>query len=111
MQAMENVQFTSVDWGRLPAEKHPGELGMSVWRTQSAGGLRTRIVLYSPGFRSDHWCERGHVLLVLEGELCVDLKDGRTFTFQAGQGFIAGDDAANPHKAHTGPGAKVFIVD
>mgnify|MGYP001765612062 CR=1 FL=1 len=108
---IENTPFMPVDWERLTAEKHPGELGMSVWRTQNTPGLRTRIVLYTPGFRSDHWCERGHVLLVLEGELTGDLKDGRTFTFRAGQGFVAGDDAANPHKAHTGPGAKVFIVD
>ena len=107
----ENATFTPVDWERQAAEKHPGELGLSVWRTLETGGRRTRIVLYSPGFRSDHWCERGHVMVVLEGELKIDLKDGRTFTFQAGQGFVAGDDPANPHKAHTGPGAKVFIVD
>lgn len=108
---IENAPFTPVDWERQTAEEHAGELGMSVWRTWGTGGMRTRIVLYTPGYRSDHWCARGHVLLVLEGELCIDLKDGRTFTFQAGQGFVAGDDAANPHKAHTGSGAKVFIVD
>ena len=111
MKSIEKTPFTPVDWGRQAAEKHPGELGMSVWRTREAGGLRTRIVLYSPGFRSDHWCERGHVLFVLEGELTVDLKDGRSFTFQPGQGFVAGDEPANPHRARSGPGARVFIVD
>jgi quercetin dioxygenase-like cupin family protein len=111
MKIMESGLFAAVDWNRLPADKHPGETGMSVWRMCQAGEVRTRIVLYSPGFRSDHWCPRGHILLVLEGELTVELKDGRSFTLMPGGGFIAGDDPDNPHLAHTGPGAKVFIVD
>ena len=27
------------------------------------------MVEYSPGYLADHWCDRGHVLYVLEGEL------------------------------------------
>ncbi len=73
--------------------------------------MRARIVEYSPGFRSDHWCPRGHVLLVLKGELAVDLKDGRSMSFTEGQGFVAGDDVANPHRASSVGGARVFIVD
>ncbi|MGB7297366.1 MAG: DHCW motif cupin fold protein [Candidatus Aminicenantales bacterium] len=73
--------------------------------------MRVRIVNSSPGFRSDHWCPRGHVLLVLEGELAIELKDGRSFIMPELTSFQVGDDDANPHLAYTEKGAKVFIVD
>jgi quercetin dioxygenase-like cupin family protein len=69
------------------------------------------MVEYSPGFRSDHWCARGHVLLVLEGELIIELKDGQIFHMPPGTSFQAADDDVNPHLAFTDKGAKVFIVD
>ena len=76
-----------------------------------AGNIRIRLVEYTPGFRSDHWCPRGHVVLVLEGEFGIALKDGRRFLLPAGTSFQVGDDETNPHLAYTDKGAKVFIVD
>ena len=108
---IEDVPFSFVEWGKMDAEEHPGETGTSHWRTFEAGNLRVRMVTYSPDFRSDHWCPRGHVLLVLEGELVIRLKDGRVFKLHPGTGFQAADDEANPHLAWTDQGAKVFIVD
>jgi len=51
------------------------------------------------------------VLLVLEGELTIRLRDGREFVLASGSSFQAGDDEVNPHLAYTDKGAKVFIVD
>ena len=68
-------------------------------------------VEYLPGFYSDHWCSRGHVLLVLEGELGIQLRDGREFVMKPGTSFQAEDDDANPHLVFSDKGAKVFIVD
>jgi len=108
---IQNVPFSWTEWDRLETQEHPGETGTSQWRVFSAGNLRVRVVDYSPGFRSDHWCPRGHVLLVLEGELVIELKDGRSFTMPEMTSFQAGDDEDNPHLAYTEKGAKVFIVD
>jgi len=108
---IEEVPFSTLDWEKSAAEEHPGENGISHWRTLETGNLRVRVVEYSPDFRSDHWCARGHVLLVLEGELEIRLKDGRSFKLCPGTGFQVADDEANPHLALTEKGAKVFIVD
>jgi len=108
---MENIPFTVIDWEALEKETHPGKTGTSHWKKFEQGNLRTRIVTYSAHFQSDHWCLRGHTLLVIEGELTIDLKDGRTFTFTKGCGFQVGDDKNNPHLARTESGAKVFIID
>lgn len=108
---IENVPFTITDWSALPAVEHKGESGTSFWRTFESGSLRARVVTYSPGFVSDHWCPRGHVLYVLEGDVIIKLKDGREFVLTAGMGFQAEDDESNPHQPWSKTGARVFIVD
>ena len=71
--------FTVADWSRVPATTYPGESGEAIWRTLNIGDLRVRMVEYSPGYLADHWCDRGHVLYVVEGELDIELRDGRKF--------------------------------
>ena len=105
------VPFTVTDWGGVPAVEHKGESGTSHGRTVEAGNVRARIVEYSPGYRADHWCARGHVLWVIEGDLTVELKDGGQYEMKKGMSFQAADDDQNPHLAWTAAGATVFIVD
>ncbi len=68
------------------------------------------MVEYSPGYVADHWCERGHILLILEGELDTELRDGRRFTLRAGQSYEV-SDGPNAHRSATKTGARLFIVD
>jgi hypothetical protein len=82
----------------------------AIWRTLEIGNIRVRIVEYSPGYSADHWCTRGHVLLVLEGELSTELKDGRKFVLRSGMTYQVASDA-EPHRSSTRTGAKLFIVD
>ena len=112
--AVMNIQglvSTTTDWSQLSPVEYRGETGTSFWRTFEAGNVRVRMVEYSARFKSDHWCPRGHILLVLEGELTIRLRDGREFVLTSGTSFQAADDKANPHLAYTDKGAKVFIVD
>lgn len=107
---IENVPFFTVNWSAVPATNHPGETGMATWHTVEAGNIRVRMVEYSPGYLADHWCSRGHVLLVLEGELVTELKDGRKFTLTPGMSYQVAE-GAEPHRSVTTIGAKLFIVD
>ena len=73
---LENIPFQCVDWSALAPTKHAGETAASAsWRTQITGEVRSRIVEYEPGYVADHWCERGHVVFVIDGELITELKD------------------------------------
>jgi hypothetical protein len=107
---IEEVPFTTTDWDRVPATEHPGETGVALWRTIEAGNVRVRMVEYSPGYLADHWCERGHVLLVLEGELVTELAEGSEHVLRAGQSYQVAEGAA-PHRSRTAGGARLFIVD
>ncbi len=105
-----DVPFQTIDWSTVAATEHPGETGSARWRTFEMGNIRVRMVEYSPGYLADHWCERGHVLLVLEGELDTELRDGRHFVLRAGQSYqVADGDGA--HRSTSKTGARLFIVD
>ena len=105
------LPFTVTDWADVPATKHPGETGEALWRSFSVGDLRVRLVEYSPGYLADHWCDRGHVLYVLEGELHSELKDGRRFVLTAGMSYQVSDFCDAAHRSYTPTGARLFIVD
>jgi len=100
----------TTDWNALQPTEHPGASGKALWRTVEAGNIRVRLVDYSPGYIADHWCRRGHVLLVLEGELITELDDGATVTLKPGMSYQVAD-GAGAHKSHTHTGARLFIVD
>lgn len=105
-----DVPFCTTDWQLESPIEHPGETGKALWRTLELGNIRVRMVEYSPGYKADHWCSRGHVLLVLEGELVTELQDGREFTMKPGVSYQVGDNTI-PHRSRTKTGAKLFIVD
>ena len=90
------LAFTVTDWNGVPATEHKGETGTAFWRTFSIGELRVRLVDYSPGYLADHWCDRGHVLFVLEGELDTKLQDGRTFKLTPGMSYQVSDFGDSP---------------
>lgn len=84
---------------------------MSYWKVFEQGNIRVRIVEFEPGFKADHYCPRGHVLLVLEGEVQIRLKDGKEYKLTPSMSFQASDDEINPHYVYSDKGGKVFIVD
>jgi quercetin dioxygenase-like cupin family protein len=107
---MAGIPFEVTNWSSVERTEHPGESGVAYWRTRTFGDIRVRMVEYSPGYRADHWCEKGHVLLCLEGELETELRDGRTVVLTPGSSYQVADHAA-PHRSFTVAGAKLFIVD
>jgi len=107
---LSDIPFQTVDWSSVPVTEHPGERGVARWRTRTFGTLRVRMVDYSPGYLANHWCEKGHVLLVLEGELTTELRDGRRFELGPGMSYQV-DDHDGAHRSFTTAGARLFVVD
>ena len=107
---IQNISFGTTDWSTIIPTEHKGESGVAYWRTCNFGSIRVRMVEYSPGYLADHWCSKGHILLCLEGELHTELEDGRKFVLEPGMSYQVADNA-EPHRSHTGIGAKIFIVD
>jgi hypothetical protein len=105
-----DIPFGTTDWSKVERTEHPGETGTAYWRTRQFGAIRARMVEYTPGYLADHWCGKGHILLVLEGELDTELADGRRFRLTPGVSYQVAD-GAEPHRSRTETGATLFIVD
>ncbi|UOQ74008.1 DHCW motif cupin fold protein [Hymenobacter cellulosilyticus] len=104
------IPFQVTDWTQIPATEHPGETGVAYWRTMQLGSLRVRMVEYSAGYKADHWCKKGHLLFVTEGELLTELADGQTFRMTPGMSYEVSDELSS-HCSSTELGAKLIIVD
>jgi len=107
---MKDIPFGTTDWSTVERTEHKGETGTAFWRTRDFGGIRVRMVEYTPGYLANHWCVKGHILLCVEGELHTELQDGRKFVLKPGMSYQVADDA-EAHRSFTAVGAKLFVVD
>jgi quercetin dioxygenase-like cupin family protein len=102
--------FQTLDWDSVSKEEHTGETGLACWQTRMINDIRVRRVEYSPGYKADHWCSKGHILFCLEGELNTELEDGRILKLNPGMCYFVGDNN-EAHRSFTETGCKLFIVD
>ena len=106
----EAIPFQTINWTDLPKEEFRGDNGFAYWQTKQFGGLRLRLVEYSPGYIADHWCKKGHIVHCLEGEFISELHDGKEILLTKGMTYIVSDDLSS-HRSRTTNGVKVLIVD
>jgi len=107
---INNIPFTQIDWHTIEAEERPGTVGSSFCKTKYLGDIRIRMVEYSWGYLADHWCDKGHIIYCIDGEMTTELKDGRKLIVRKGMSYIVGDDS-DSHRTFTDKGARLFIVD
>ena len=106
-----STPYTEINWDEVLITKHPGETGFAYQRTFETGNIRLRLVEYSPGYQAGHWCCRGHVIHLLDGEIMFEFKDGTLITLIKGMTCCFGDGQGIPHKSLTVKGAFLLIVD
>jgi quercetin dioxygenase-like cupin family protein len=107
---ISSFPFQTFNWSSIPKEEHKGEIGFAYWQVFIMNNLRVRKVEYSAGYKADHWCSKGHVILCLEGEMDTELDDGRIMKLTAGMTYFVGDDC-EAHRSSTKTGCQLFIVD
>jgi hypothetical protein len=107
---MNGIPFGVTDWTGVEPVDYPGTTGKATWRTRDFNGIRVRMVEYSAGYLADHWCSKGHIVFVVEGEFESELADGRKFRLTPGMSYQVADNA-EAHRSFTATGVKLFIVD
>ena len=73
------IDFEKADW-------EPTLEGTARLKRVGRGGKIFRLVELTPETAHDHWCEVGHVGLIVEGELEIDF-NGEKQIFRAGDGL------------------------
>jgi hypothetical protein len=104
------LPFETIDWSALPATLKNGTTGTATMRTVQHEGLRIRMVEYSAGYLADHWCELGHLVFVLAGELINEHEDGTVNVLKAGMSYHV-SDGLSAHRSRTKGPVTLLIVD
>lgn len=104
------INFQITDWDKIPATEHKGETGTAYWKTLQFDGLRIRLVEYSKNYKADHWCEKGHIIYCVDGEMSTVLADGNVFKLSKGMSYQVSDELSS-HLTSSVDGVKLFIVD
>jgi quercetin dioxygenase-like cupin family protein len=102
--------FQTLDWSGIEAETHTGTSGNALWKIFKMGDIRIRMVEYSANYLADHWCNKGHIIYCISGEMTTKLEDGREFILSAGMTYHVGDNS-NAHSSRSANGCTLFIVD
>ena len=107
---IKNIPFQNIDWSNIPKTEHKGETGSATWQTQQFEGLRLRIVEYSAGYVADHWCQKGHIVHCLKGEVKNEFEGKRSSILKEGMTYIVSDELSS-HRSVTKNGVKLLIID
>jgi quercetin dioxygenase-like cupin family protein len=86
------VDFDALEWqSPLPGAR---------FRIHAAGGRQIRLLEFTSEFVEPHWCEKGHIGMVLEGVLEIDFH-GRVVVYREGEGIFIPAGAGTGHKARS----------
>lgn len=105
-----NIPFQTIDWKNVPRTEHPGTTGTAYWQTMQFDGLRVRYVEYSANYKADHWCELGHIIYCLKGEVITEMKDGTQSNLKEGMSYIVSDNLSS-HRSVTKEAVHLLIID
>ncbi len=105
-----NIPFQVIDWTGIDRIEHRGEKGSAFWKTLQLPGLRIRMVTYSAGYLADHWCQKGHIVHCLEGELVTEQENGETYVLKEGMTYVVSDNLSS-HRSIAEREVKLLIID
>jgi quercetin dioxygenase-like cupin family protein len=108
--AQHNIPFQAIDWSTIKNIEYPGQTGSAFWKTLQLPGLRIRIVTYSRGYLADHWCQKGHIVHCLEGELVTEHENGEKYLLKKGMTYVVSDDLSS-HRSVAAKEVRLLIID
>ncbi|RJP65082.1 MAG: hypothetical protein C4539_13690 [Ignavibacteriales bacterium] len=103
--------FSKIDWKNIIPLRQSGSNGISFAKVVEIGNYKLMMVDYSSGFEADSWCAKGHILLVLDGEVGIKMKDGTIHLLTSEKSINLPDDINNPHFIYSEKGGKVFMIE
>lgn len=107
---IEDIFPQSIDWTSVSGERTHGEEGFAIIKSKRFGDIQIRNIEYSKDYKADDWCDKGHIVYVIRGELIIEYKDRESHNLKLGITYLVGDNNL-PHKAVSKTGATVLIID
>jgi quercetin dioxygenase-like cupin family protein len=97
------VQFDSIEWqDALPGAR---------FKAYRDGARQLRLLEFTSEFVEPQWCEKGHIGIVLKGELEIDFQGGMV-RYAEGSGIFIPAGASSAHKARAvSSNVLLFLVE
>ena len=73
------------------------------------GNQRIRLVELSEEYAEEEWCEKEHLGYVLEGRIRI-IFNGKSVTFNEGDGIFISKGEENRHKGRIAKGEKALMI-
>ena len=105
-----SIPFQTTDWSNIPRTIHKGDSGIAYWQTLQFGDFRLRMVEYSKNYLADHWCEKGHIIYCIEGEMETELSTGDKYLLKKGMTYQVSDGMSS-HRSYSKAGVRLLIID
>ena len=107
---IEPFPFQTLNWDPIEKIEHAGTTGHAIWQVTMMNEIRIRMIEYSANYLADHWCNKGHIIFCIAGEMQTLLEDGSRHLLTAGMTYHVGDNCEK-HRSESKNGCKLFIVD
>src|SRR3990172_9731266 len=107
---LQNIKTKLINWDLLLPNKLNGESGNTSWKEFNIESTHIRVAEYSANYITAEWCEKGHIIHCVEGEITLHFKNGnKVQLIQRNSVVIAEGDY---HKATTeNLPAMLFVLD
>jgi mannose-6-phosphate isomerase class I len=106
----KNINSKFIGWDKIEPVETKGETGFNTSKEFHINNIRIMMSEYSANYKSSAWCNRGHIIYCVDGEMNIILKDKENFNLRTGDSLILAEN--DSHIAVTGAQpAKIFIVD
>ena len=107
---MHQIPFTILDWSTIQKVPTVGIQGSAFSQLVQYPGLRIRMVEYAAGYLADHWCQKGHLVHCLEGEVVNEQENGDQFILEKGMSYII-TDGMSSHRSRAYRDVRLLIID
>ncbi|MBB4807730.1 quercetin dioxygenase-like cupin family protein [Chryseobacterium defluvii] len=107
---IQALKDTAINWEIIPEQKANGVTGSVISRTIEFQNFKIRQLYFSEDYEADHWCEKGHIIHVVSGELIIEYNEGPSIAISKGNSLVLGDHISS-HKARTKTETQVLIID
>ena len=105
-----SIPFQVIDWNNTERTDHKGQRGLAIWNTLQLPGLRIRVVTYSSGYLADHWCQKGHIVHCLKGQLITEHETGEKYLLKQGMTHVVSDNLSS-HRSIAEREVTLLIID
>ena len=95
------IDFRNMSWESIvPGQRQKAHV---------EGNQRIRLVELSDEYAEEDWCEKEHLGYVLEGRISI-VFNGKSVTFNEGDGIFIPKGEGNRHKGRIAKGEKVLMI-